>query len=66
LKILYNGKELLVEDGITIARLLNQRGLKPDTVIVEYNYQLVMKETWSNITLKENDVIEVLRFVGGG
>ncbi|MCL4442332.1 thiamine biosynthesis protein ThiS [Desulforamulus profundi] len=66
MKILYNGKELLVEDGITIARLLNQRGLKPDTVIVEYNYQLVMKETWSNITLKENDVIEVLRFVGGG
>lgn len=66
MKILYNGKELLVEDGITIARLLNQRGLKPDTVIVEYNYQLVMKEAWSNITLKENDVIEVLRFVGGG
>jgi len=66
LKIFYNGRELIVEDGSTIAGLLGRRGLNPDTVIVEYNYRLVKKEEWSSITLQENDNIEVLRFVGGG
>ncbi|MCL5290898.1 MAG: sulfur carrier protein ThiS [Bacillota bacterium] len=66
MKILFNGKEILAEDGMTIAGLLEQRQLKPETVIVELNFQLVKKEKWSDTPLKENDSIEVLRFVGGG
>lgn len=66
MKILFNGKEIMTEDGMTIASLLEQRQLKPETVIVELNYELVKKEKWSDTPLKENDSIEVLRFVGGG
>lgn len=66
LVIFVNGKAAELPAGLTIAGLVGQRGLNPDTVIIEYNYQLVEKETWSGIVLKENDRLEVLRFVGGG
>lgn len=66
LVVFLNGKAVELPEGLTIAGLVGQRGLNPDTVIVEYNYQLVEKETWPGIVLKENDRLEVLRFVGGG
>ncbi|OAT84988.1 thiamine biosynthesis protein ThiS [Desulfotomaculum copahuensis] len=61
-----NGKPAELPAGLTIAGLVEKKGLNPDTVIIEYNYQLVGKEAWPGITLKENDRLEVLRFVGGG
>lgn len=61
-----NGKEEVLQEGITVQDLIAFKGLDPDTVIVEYNNDLVQKETWTGIVLKENDRIEVLRFVGGG
>jgi len=66
LKITLNGKELTLPNGITIAELISQKQLKPETVIVEHNSELVKKETWAGIVLKENDRLEILRFVGGG
>ncbi|GAB6159194.1 hypothetical protein JCM39194_23940 [Desulfotomaculum varum] len=66
MKIFFNGKELTVEPGSTVACLLSRRGLRPDSIIVEYNYRLVKQDEWAAITLQEGDNIEVLRFVGGG
>ncbi|CCO08574.1 sulfur carrier protein ThiS [Desulforamulus hydrothermalis] len=66
MKIFLNGKELAVEPGSTVACLLNRRGLRPDSIIVEYNYRLVKQDEWATIILQEGDNIEVLRFVGGG
>jgi len=66
LRITLNGREENLGEGTTLAGLIALKGLNPDTVIVEYNYELVKKETWSDILLKENDRIEILRFVGGG
>jgi sulfur carrier protein len=61
-----NGKEELVREGATLADLLNLRKLDPDSVIVEYNNDIVNQEKWSGIVLKKDDRIEILRFVGGG
>ena len=66
MKITVNGKKEIIEEGATVAGLIALKGLKPDTVIVEYNHDLIKKDDWSNIALKENDRLEILRFVGGG
>jgi len=61
-----NGKQEVLKDSISIGEYIMQKGLNPDTVVVEHNYNIIQKEEWSNVFLKENDVLEVLRFVGGG
>lgn len=66
MKIIINGKEELIEQDATIAALIARKALNPATVIIEYNYDLIKKETWDCIVLKENDRLEILRFVGGG
>lgn len=51
---------------MTIIELLELKGIEHEKVIIEYNYDILMREDWKNTILKEEDVIEVLRFVGGG
>ncbi len=64
--ITINGQKTEIPEGFTIADVLSARELRPETVIVEYNYGIAKKELWAQTVLKENDVIEILRFVGGG
>ena len=66
MNITVNGKKEKIEKDISLLRFLQQKGIDPDTVVVEYNYEVVKKEEWDGIILKENDNLEVLRFVGGG
>ncbi len=66
MEIIVNGKKELLEKQINIIELLELKGISPNTVVIEYNFDIVKKEEWGNIQLKENDKLEVLRFVGGG
>lgn len=66
MNIQYNGKILELSEGLSVEQFIRQKGLHPETVIVEYNFQLVTREAWTSIVLKENDSLEILRFVGGG
>ncbi|MBZ4644567.1 MAG: sulfur carrier protein [Clostridium butyricum] len=64
--ITLNGKKETLENEMSLLDLLKSKGIDPNTVVVEHNYDIIGKENWGNIMLKENDVLEVLRFVGGG
>lgn len=66
MKVFINGKAEELPGEMTLVELLSRKGLEPDRLVVEYNYNVVKKEEWSSITVKENDVLEVLSFVGGG
>ena len=66
MKIIVNGREEILEGVTTIAGLIALKELNPNAVIVEHNYNLVKKENWSDRVIKENDRLEILRFVGGG
>jgi len=65
-RITLNGKDEILPEGITVAQLISLKKINPDTIIVEYNYELVKSESWPNIMLKEDDRLEILRLVGGG
>jgi thiamine biosynthesis protein ThiS len=61
-----NGDEREFPDGLTVAALVAQLGMKPDRVAVELNLEIVPRATWDNVTLKAGDKLEVVHFVGGG
>lgn len=61
-----NGKEMNLEDGITIEELLSKIKINKDRVVVEVDGIIVLKDEFSSFKLKENNTIEVVSFVGGG
>ncbi|MDF2547530.1 MAG: thiS [Anaerosolibacter sp.] len=66
MEIVVNGKREFIDQSVSILEYLSLKGLDPNRAVVEHNYHVVKKEEWGNIILKENDQLEVLRFVGGG
>jgi thiamine biosynthesis protein ThiS len=61
-----NGDQREFPDGLTIAALVAQLGMKPDRVAVELNLEIVPRARWEATTLKDGDRLEVVHFVGGG
>jgi thiamine biosynthesis protein ThiS len=61
-----NGEQRDFPDGLTVAELVGQLGMKPDRVAVELNLEIVPRAQWEATTLKEGDKLEVVHFVGGG
>lgn len=66
MNITLNGKKTELEKPLSLMELLSIKGLDPQKVVIEYNFQVLGKEEWGSTILKENDNLEVLRFVGGG
>ena len=64
--IVLNGEERSVEDGLTIARLVQSLDLGKHPIAVERNREVVPKSRFGDVTLKEGDKIEIVHFVGGG
>lgn len=66
MKIVLNGKQVEINTEMSILEFLRFKGLEPDRVVVEHNREIAKRETWDKVVLKDGDVLEVLRFVGGG
>jgi thiamine biosynthesis protein ThiS len=61
-----NGEQRDFPDGLTVAALVAQLGMKPDRAAVELNLDIVPRAQWETTTLKNGDKLEVVHFVGGG
>ncbi|MCA1764761.1 MAG: sulfur carrier protein ThiS [Desulfobulbaceae bacterium] len=66
MKIVCNGKEKEVRDGLTVEELIVDLELNPDTVVAECNGAIVLREDYPDQQLSEGSVLELIRFVGGG
>ena len=65
MKIKVNGKFLTDFSG-NINELLQKQNLSSDRVAVEYNGQILSRENFNNVYLKDGDTVEIVHFVGGG
>ncbi len=65
-KICLNGATEAWEQETTLLTLLQSKGVNPDTVVVVLNSEVADRANLAKIVLKENDKVDVLRFVGGG
>ncbi|MHB0998746.1 MAG: sulfur carrier protein ThiS [Armatimonadota bacterium] len=64
--IFVNGKETEIAEPLTVAMLIEKKGLDPGTVVVEHNMVILPKEEWSQAVLAAGDNLEIIAFVGGG
>lgn len=65
-KMRVNGKDFSIEGLSTITSLLNKLNISEEKVVVELNKEILFKEDYLKINLKEDDTVEVISFVGGG
>lgn len=61
-----NGEIFEFREGMTVSNLIAEMGFSEAMVAVELNLDILSRESFSSTVLKENDCIEVVRFVGGG
>jgi sulfur carrier protein len=61
-----NGEKREIEAALSVAQLLEQLGIRPGRVVVELNRDVVSRDAFQNIFLKEGDIVEIVHFVGGG
>ena len=66
MKVVINGKEKQIDEKLTILNLLNEFNLKPKVTVVEINKEIINRSNFSQIKIKKNDRIELIRFMGGG
>lgn len=66
MKIQLSGEEVALESALTLNELIDKYDMKRETVVVEINGDLPDKSKYDDIKTKEGDVIELIRFVGGG
>jgi len=65
-EILVNGESKRIRMGITVAELVEELGLIPDQLAVEYNLNIIKRVQWKEVTLTQGDQVEIVHFVGGG
>ena len=61
-----NGQDKPIDEGTTLAQLIEQHNLTPQKVAVELNRRLVRTEKYGETILKAGDEVEIVTFVGGG
>jgi sulfur carrier protein len=65
-RVSVNGEQQEIEAGATVVSLLATLGLTGRRVAVELNRRVVVRSAWPETELRENDVVEIVQFVGGG
>jgi thiamine biosynthesis protein ThiS len=64
--IICNDEKKEISPSATIAGLLAELGVAPDTVFVECNGVIIRRDNYETHRLSEGDRLELIRFVGGG
>ena len=65
-KAVVNGVEEIVADNKSLREYLLGKGYDINSVIVEYNFNILKSELWDSTGINDKDNIEILSFVGGG
>lgn len=67
MQIKVNGNVVVIEKPVSVKALLGiQKVEMPQYMTVEINDELIASEDFETVTVKENDNIEFLYFMGGG
>ena len=61
-----NGKPRSLEESVDLATYLASFGVNLQYVAVGYNGEVIKKELYPEVNLRDGDVLEIVRPVGGG
>ena len=66
IKIKINGKKILINDKEKLSKILQDLKIPIKKVAIEINREIINKKKLDSIKVKENDVVEIVHFIGGG
>ncbi|MBI2340503.1 MAG: sulfur carrier protein ThiS [Deltaproteobacteria bacterium] len=66
IRIQLNGQPKALDDALTIERLVQLLQLKSPHIAVALNYDVVPRQEFQKVTVKDGDKIEIIRPVVGG
>ena len=61
-----NGEKYYIKHNMNIFELVNYFNYNTSLLVLEYNNLICNKKDWNNISIKNNDKIEIVTIVGGG
>lgn len=66
MQVRVNGKPCRCPEGETLLALVLRMELNPERVVAEHNRVIIKSADLATVTMKDNDEVELLQFVGGG
>ncbi len=66
MRIKVNGEEREILSPLSIQQYLESLGLSERRVVIEYNGEILSRESWETTILGDGDKLEIVHFVGGG
>ena len=61
-----NGRDVHLENPMTIAQLLASKNLHAKIVVVERNREIVPRERYDDVVLGAGDELEIVQMMAGG
>ena len=66
MELIVNGENKNFPDNSTLQAIIDELKIEEKVMAAAVNMEIVKKDEWSSYTVKENDKLELLQFVGGG
>ena len=66
INVTINGKTESIAAGISLQSLLKLFGIQSERVAIEYNREIIDRNQFDALQMKEGDRLEIITFVGGG
>jgi sulfur carrier protein len=61
-----NGKRVDLEQATPLLDYIDRLGVDPRAVAVEHNGEILQRDSYAATVLRDGDVVEIVRMVGGG
>ena len=66
INLMVNGKPRPIEKSVDLKTYLDSFGLDLKFLAVGYNGEVIKREQFTEVILKDGDILEIVRPVGGG
>ena len=61
-----NGEPYVLRNGDKLRDLINELGINPERVAILVNEEIVPRDKWERLVLREGDAVEFVTLMGGG
>lgn len=65
-KVFVNGKPEEIEGSINLAKFLRERNIRPEVVSIEVNEELIKRDDFEKVDIRDGDVVEIVFHLSGG
>lgn len=66
MNITCNGETKEITPNTTLKHFIEAMKLNPDSVVAECDSRIIKRDEYDTLVLQEGNVLELIRFVGGG